>query len=49
MVIMLFMTYSLHIEKQDSLGDPVDVILSDKMLMALGLVYIILVTSLLYI
>jgi 4-hydroxybenzoate polyprenyltransferase len=47
-VIMLFMTYSLNIEKQDSLGDPVDVILGDKMLIVLGLIYVVLATSLLY-
>ena len=45
--ILILMKYSLNIEK-DSLGDPVDVVLNDKILIGLILVYGILLFSLIY-
>jgi len=48
-IMILFMTYSLDIEKEGSLGDPVDVILGNKVLAIVGLAYIALTTYLLYI
>lgn len=47
-IIILFMTYSLDIEKEGSLGDPVDVLLGNKVLALFGLIYIALTTYLLY-
>ena len=46
-VIIIMMKYSLNIEK-DSMGDPVEVILSDKILLALIMCFGILLTSILY-
>lgn len=37
---LILMTYSLNIERSGSRGDPVDVLLSDKTLMALSILYI---------
>ena len=48
LIIILFMTYSLDIEKKGSLGDPVDVVLGNKTLGALMLAYIGLTAFLLY-
>ena len=47
LVIVICMKYSLIVEG-DSLGDPVDVILSDKILMLLILVYALLVFSIIF-
>lgn len=47
-VIIICMRYSMIIEK-DSDGDPIEVVLSDKMLMFLILIYGVLLISLLYI
>lgn len=47
-IILILMTYSLNIEKNGSLGDPVDVVTNDKMLALLILAYISLTTALLY-
>jgi decaprenyl-phosphate phosphoribosyltransferase len=49
LIIILFMTYSLDIEKKGSLGDPVDVLLGNKTLAALTLFYVGLTAFLLYI
>ena len=48
-VMLVLMTYSLQVEKEGSLGDPVDVLFSNKVLPVLGLLYIIVTASLLYI
>jgi 4-hydroxybenzoate polyprenyltransferase len=48
-VILLCMTYSLHIEKEGSMGDPVDVLFGNKVLLVFAAIYIILTTFLLYI
>lgn len=47
-IIILFMTYSLDIEKEGSLGDPVDVLLGNKVLGILGVAYVALTAYLLY-
>lgn len=47
-IIILFMSYSLAVEKEGSLGDPVDVLLSNKMLGVLALGYVALTACLLY-
>ena len=47
-VIVLFLTYSLDIEKDGSMGDPVDVLLENKPLALFALVYAALTTYLLY-
>ena len=47
-VILLCMSYSLHIEKEGSLGDPVDVLLSDKVLLVFAGSYVVVTTLLLY-
>jgi 4-hydroxybenzoate polyprenyltransferase len=47
-VMLVFLTYSLNVEKKGSVGDPVDVILGDKTLVLLSLVYMALTTGLLY-
>lgn len=48
-VILMFMAYSLNIEKEESLGDPVEVILENKLLLYLALTYVVLIMGLLYI
>lgn len=48
LAIILLMTYSLDIEKEGSMGDPVDVLLDNKVLALFGLAYVILTLSLLY-
>jgi 4-hydroxybenzoate polyprenyltransferase len=47
-IIILFMSYSLTIEKEGSLGDPVDVLLDNKMLGVIALGYMGLTVYLLY-
>lgn len=47
-VMTIMQLYSLNIEK-DNYGDPVDIILSDKVLLVIGLFYIIIMTVLIYI
>ncbi len=46
-VIMLAMRYSLDIEKEES-GDPIEVILGDKWLILIGLLYVVVMTVILY-
>lgn len=46
-VMIICMKYSLNIEG-DSLGDPIDVILSDKVLMALGSIYACMMLVIIY-
>ena len=48
LVILILMKYSLNVE-QDSLGDPIEVILSDKVLIMLGIIYAIFCFAILYI
>lgn len=48
-IILVFLTYSLAIEKKESMGDPVDVITGDKTLVSLLVVYALLTIGLLYI
>jgi len=48
LVMVMLMKYSLNIER-DSHGDPIEVILSDKTLIFLGLLYVIIMCSFLYI
>lgn len=47
-IMLIFMTYSLDIEKEGSLGDPVDVITGNKLLGVLALAYVGLTVYLLY-
>ncbi len=47
-VILLMMKYSLDIESS-SYGDPVDVITHDKMLLLLSGIYVVIITSMIYI
>lgn len=47
-VMLLMMTYSLNIERDGSMGDPVDVFTGDKVLSLFALTYIVLTTYLLY-
>lgn len=47
LVIIICMKYSLNIES-NSLGDPVDVILKDKALLLLGIIYVILMIFIIY-
>lgn len=47
-VIIILMVYSLNIEKPDSDGDPVDVLLSNKILPILVLAYALVMLSLIY-
>lgn len=47
-VIIVLMTYSLDIEKEGSTGDPTDVLLNNKVLLALAGAYVLLTTYLLY-
>ena len=49
LIMVIFMKYSLHIEAEDSDANPIDVLLSDKTLMGLGMVYIIIVVICIYI
>lgn len=48
-VMIMAMKYSLNIENESSEGDPVNVILHDKMLIVLGFIYVILITLGMYI
>ena len=48
LLMIIFQLYSLNIEK-DSYGDPVDVILSDKKLLIIGLIYAIVMILLIYV
>ncbi len=47
LVILILMRYSMNIEN-DSLGDPVDVILEDKILIGLVLIYVLFTMAILY-
>ena len=47
LLITILQLYSLDIEK-DSYADPVDIILSDKLLFAIGIIYIIIMILLIY-
>lgn len=47
-LMTILQLYSLNIEK-DSYGDPVDIILSDKILLVIGLLYIIIMAILIYV
>lgn len=47
LIILILMKYSLNIEK-DNFGDPIDVILSDKVLLFLVFLYVILIVSIIY-
>lgn len=47
-IILILMKYSLNVES-DSLGDPVDVVFGDKVLLGLIVFYGIMVMCLLYI
>ena len=47
-IMTIMQLYSLNVEK-DSYGDPVDVILSDKLLLIAGIVYVIIMILILYI
>ena len=47
-VILLLMKYSMNLEN-DSSGDPVDVILGDKVLLSLGVIYVIFILFAFYI
>ena len=49
MVMVLLMTYSLDVEKDGAMGDPVDVLLNNKVLAVFALAYITLTTYLLYV
>jgi len=49
LVMILLMTYSLDIEKEGSAGDPTDVLLGNKALVILAVVYVALATYFLYI
>ena len=48
-IILLMMTYSLNIEKDGSMGDPVEVLLGDKVLATFAVTYVLLTTYLLYV
>lgn len=48
LIIVIVMAYSLAVERQDSDGDPVDVLLGDKLLASLVLLYGILMLGLMY-
>lgn len=47
-LMTILQLYSLNIEK-DSYGDPVDIILSDKVLLIIGLLYLIIMAILIYV
>lgn len=47
-VLLLVMKYSADVES-DSYGDPVDVITSDKSLIILGAIYILILLALIYV
>lgn len=49
MVMVLLMTYSMDVEKEGAMGDPVDVLLNNKVLAVFALAYIALTTYLLYV
>lgn len=49
LIMIMAMKYSYNIEVAESEGDPVDVILKDKWLILLGILYAILVFSIIYI
>lgn len=49
LVMVIFMKYSLNIESEDSNGNPIDVMLSDKILIGLGIVYIIIMVICIYV
>lgn len=49
LAMILLMTYSLDVEKEGSMGDPVDVLLNNKPLAVCALTYVLLTTYLLYI
>jgi len=48
-IIVLLMTYSLDLEQEKSMGDPVDVLLGNKLLALLALTYIAFTCCLIYI
>lgn len=48
-LLVIFMIYSLNIEKSDSSGDPVDVVTSNKPLMALIAIFVFIAVGLKYI
>lgn len=48
LVMVICMKYSLNIEG-DSLGDPVDVLLNDKMLLAMSVIYAIIMFTIIYV
>ena len=48
LLMIIFQLYSLNIEK-DSYGDPVDVILSDKKLLIVGIIYVVVMIMLIYV
>ncbi len=47
-VMIMAMRYSLNIEKDESEGDPTEIILKDKILIVLGILYLILVFMYIY-
>ena len=47
-IFVLLMTYSLDVERDGSLGDPVDVLAANKTLAFFGLIYVLLTAYLLY-
>jgi 4-hydroxybenzoate polyprenyltransferase len=47
-VILLFMSYSLSIEREGSLGDPVDVITNNRALAVFGVTYLALIAYIIY-
>ena len=47
-VMILAMKYSLNIEAMESEGDPVEVIVGDKFIIGLGIIYICLIFGILY-
>lgn len=49
LVMLVFMSYSYAIEKDDSTGDPVDVILKHKSLVASLIVFVLLTVALVYV
>ena len=47
MLIVILMKYSAYIES-DSFGDPVDVVLGDRVLLLLGVVFVLTVLGMVY-
>lgn len=47
-VLLLMMKYSYDVERPDSMGDPVDVISSDKMILSLAVLWGVMVCGILY-